>query len=546
MARTKQSGGEASTPLIIALVFFILLSIGLGVMYYMANGEIGGEKAKADEAANKAKASDLAMKKAQDETKLYKQFIGMANPDETAYMANPSNETKDHVRAAHRALLEAVNSKISSAVKSNEGMLAAKGAGFGLPPTEVYTWNWPDAGQLPATPSPLPLMDRLVKVVAERELAVRQTEIETTNAKNELAALSAEKKRYSDTIIEYSKKLDAALKSLSDAKDAVEKDKEAAIAKLNALGEDFRKEKTRVAVAVEEVELQKKKLEEQNAALGARVGRLEARDVELSEQKAGAFPFNPPHGEILRRVGVDKMVDISIGSAANVKPGQTFKVQPASTRTEGLGARRKQTYDQRGNLVVSDELMSKGSVEVVKVLGPNLSTARITEETDEIRDGILKGDLLYNPLFKKGAADHVVLYGIFDIDADGIDDIRDVAQQLQRRGVIVDGYYDLGSRKWESLDPKNTKPGPTQNTTYAVKGWLPDPKSESYVAASMADVLAAIETASKEANAKGIQEIRAIKFFPEIGLTISPKIGDSTVNMAAVKYTRDVPKAADK
>lgn len=546
MARTKQSGGEASTPLIIALVFFVLLSIGLGVMYYMAQDTIANAEKASKEAADKAKASDLLMKKAQDREKLVKMFLGVATPDEQKYMENPPNETKDEVRAAHRAILEAANSKISSAAKSNEGMLTAKGANFGLPPTEVYTWNWPDAGQLPATPSPLPLMDRLVKVVAERELAVRQAEIEATNAKNELAALSAEKKRYSDTIIDYSKKLDAALKDLADAKAAVEKDKGTAIAKLEALGEDFRKEKTRVGVAVEEAELQNKKLEEQKAALAARVDRLTARDVELSEQKAGAFPFNPPHGEILARPNGGKMVDISIGSAANVKAGQTFKVQPASTRTEGLGARRKQTYDQRGNLVVSDELMSKGSVEVVKVLGPNLSSARITEETDEIRDGILKGDLLYNPLFKKGASDHVVLYGIFDINADGIDDIRDVAQQLQRRGVIVDGYYDLSTRKWESLDVKNAKPGPTQTTTYAVKGWLPDPRSESYVAASMADVLASIDAAGEEAKRKGIQEIRAVKFFPEIGLTLSPKIDDATVNQAAIKYTRDVPKAADK
>ncbi len=546
MARTKQSGGEASTPLIIALVFFVLLSIGLGVMYYMAQNTIAEAEKKATDETGKAKASELAMKKAQDREKLYKLFVGTATSEEATYMNNPSNETKDEVRAAHRALLEAVNSKISSAVKNNEKALTDKGAGFGLPPTEVYTWNWPDAGQLPSAPSPLPLMDRLVKVVAERELAVRQTEIETTNAKNELAALSAEKKKYSDNIIDYSKKLDAAVKALSDAREAVEKDKVTAIAKLDTLGEDFRKEKTRVAVAVEEVELQKKKLEEQNAALGARVERLTARDAELSEQKAGAFPFNPPHGEILARTGGGKMVDISIGSAANVKPGQSFKVQPSSTRTEGLGSRRKQTYDQSGNLVVSDELMSKGAVEVVKVLGPNLSSARITEETDEIRDGILKGDLLYNPLFKKGAADHVVLYGIFDIDADGIDDIRDVAQQLQKRGVIVDGYYDLASRKWESLDVKNTKPGPTQITTYAVKGWLPDPKSDSFVTASMADVLAAIEGASKEASAKGIQEIRAIKFFPEIGLRLDPKISDGTVNQAAIKFTRDVPKPADK
>ena len=88
-----------------------------------------------------------------------------------------------------------------------------------------------------------------------------------------------------------------------------------------------------------------------------------------------------------------------------------------------------------------------------------------------MRDSILKGDLLYNPLFKKNAKDHVVLVGIFDTDADGIDDVVTLARDLAKRGAIVDGYFDLSTNKWESLDPNNAKPGPGPNTTYVVRGW---------------------------------------------------------------------------
>jgi hypothetical protein len=274
--------------------------------------------------------------------------------------------------------------------------------------------------------------------------------------------------------------------------------------------------------------------------------QLQAIQSELDTQKKGAFAYNPPHGQIVKRSGDTKTVEINIGSASALKAGQTFKVQPASTLTDGLGSRKKQTFDDKGNLVISDEEVSKGTIEVVKVLGPNLSEARITSETDGIRDSILRGDLLYNPLWKKGARDRVVLYGIFDLDGDNIDDIQSVVKDLERQGVIVDGYYDLASRKWESSDPTNKKPGPTQSTTYAVKGWIPDPAALGAVSNQMSGVVTAINTAAEEAKAKGCKEVKALEFFPAIGIKISPSASDTSATQAAVKYLRDEPAPQGK
>jgi len=251
-----------------------------------------------------------------------------------------------------------------------------------------------------------------------------------------------------------------------------------------------------------------------------------------------------PHGEIVRRNPRDKTVEINIGSDAGVRAGQTFTVQPASTRTEGLHRRKRTSYDSEGKLVVSDELASKGTIEVVSVLGPQLSTARITDEPDDIRDSILKGDLLYNPLFRKNAKDHVVLVGIFDTNADGQDDITEVARNLAKRGAIVDGYFDLSSGKWESLDPGNRKPGPGTNTTYVVRGWEFDTgAADTTLIAAKGKLQSQINEAVNAAKLKGAQEVKASKFFAEIGYSVSPSISDESTSAAAVKYLKEVPAA---
>jgi hypothetical protein len=548
MARNKKSG-EPGTPLIIALVFFILLSIGLGVMYYLGLSDTAAEKAKADEAANKAKAADKAMKEAQDQAKLYRAFLGTATAEESAYIQNPAPETKDAVRAEHTKLMGAMNERVAAAANRERTALEKVGAGFDFKAVDAFTWAWPANGALPASPSPAPLADRMVKFVAERELAVKQAATEVQAARNELTALSAEKKRYTDAIADLTKKLDEAITGLTTAKTKGAEELAAAIKVFESASGDQRKTARDTAQKVEEVTAKNNELLAELTRLREEVNRTREAQDEINQEKKGVFAQNVPHGSVTVRRDGGNTVEINLGSADNLKEGTTFAVQPHDAETLGLDRKRNVVIRDRdgralGQAVKSYREVPKGKLEVVRVIGPRQSLARITEEVDEVRDSIFKGDLLYNPLWKKGARDHVVLFGIFDTNADGIDDIKTVAADLQRRGVTVDGYYDLASRKWESLDPKNKTPGPTQTTTYAVKGWIPEPSATSSVASGTADLVNAIATAAADAKAKGVQEVRANRFFPEIGYQLSVGISNDTVNQAAIKFIKEAPATA--
>jgi len=108
----------------------------------------------------------------------------------------------------------------------------------------------------------------------------------------------------------------------------------------------------------------------------------------------------------------------------------------------------------------------------------------------------------------------------------------------------VDGYFDLSTNKWESLDPNNRKPGPGSNTTYVVRGWeFDDQGADTALVNAKARLRSQVSEAVTAAKLKGAQEVKAAKFFAEIGYTFSPSIRDETTSAAAVKYLKDTPAA---
>ena len=52
--------------------------------------------------------------------------------------------------------------------------------------------------------------------------------------------------------------------------------------------------------------------------------------------------------------------------------------------------------------------------------------------------------------------------------------------------------------------------------------------------------------AAEEAKAKGCKEVKALEFFPAIGIKISPSASDTSATQAAVKYVRDEPAPQGK
>jgi uncharacterized protein (UPF0333 family) len=547
MARKKSGGEGGNAILVVFLVLFILLAIGLGVAYWSGQDKV----AAAGEAEKKAKTDIEAAKKAQESAelklKMYKAFFGTASEDDRTSLQSPGTH-EAALKEEHTALMKAVDDNIRASVNKVAGEPDGKRieelqGRFTLGTQEVFTWPWPAQGVLAKQPSPGPLLDRMVRVVAERERTYHESVVQRKNADDQAKAFAEKKKEYTDALTNLNNQVQAQIKKLGDTIDSVEKEKGTAIETFTTKGDESRKMVAQKQAVVDEKDTL---LREERAKLenvSRQLQTLLDKQNEIDQERRGVFAVNVPHGEIVSRTlrGNDKLVEISIGSDAGVRPGQTFTVQPSSARTEGLRRERQTQYDAEGRLVVSDAIASKGTIEVVSVLGPRLSSARITGESNEVRDSILKGDLLYNPLFRKNAKDHVVLVGIFDVNGDGIDDITEVARNLSKRGAIVDGYFDLSTNKWESLDPNVTKPGPTAVTTYVVRGWDFDTTSGDALSNAKGVLRTSINTALTDAKTKGAQEVKASKFFAEIGYPVSPSVSDETVAAAAVKYLKETP-----
>jgi hypothetical protein len=179
-------------------------------------------------------------------------------------------------------------------------------------------------------------------------------------------------------------------------------------------------------------------------------------------------------------------------------------------------------------------IIPKGSIEVIEVMGPNLSQARITEEDSQVRDRILGGDLLYNAIWRKGASEHIVLYGIFDLDGDGKDDIKTLKDELAKMGVIVDGYFDLSTLKWVG--------DVTTQTTFAVEGFTPTVTTADATQSGKAKIISAIADARKYVKDKGVRVLRPRDFFPRIGYKAKLDVSEGTINMAATHFIRTLPQ----
>ena len=174
----------------------------------------------------------------------------------------------------------------------------------------------------------------------------------------------------------------------------------------------------------------------------------------------------------------------------------------------------------------------KGKVEVIEILGATLSQCRITEEDSEVRDRILAGDLGYNSIWRNGVSEHIVLFGIFDLDGDGKDDIQTLVRDLTRAGVTVDGYYDLGKMAWVG-DVKS-------QTAFAVEGYYPTVSVADGNKDGKLKIINAIGAAKTKAKNEGVRIIRPRDFFPRIGYNAKLDVTEDSINQAATGYIRSV------
>jgi hypothetical protein len=352
-----------------------------------------------------------------------------------------------------------------------------------------------------------------------------------TAATNSIDATAKERKNYVDIA-----------KTLPDKYNA---DLAAAQAAFDKRAKDFDNEITKIRGDLSKSNDEKDKLTTQNTRLKKDVEELNSQIGSLLARQKPADPlkFDEPQGKITRRLG-DNVIEIDLGSASRVKEGLTFSILPADYQAAGEQSRLRKIRVPDGRGGYRDEVVfiPKAKIEIIEVLGPNSSKAKITEEFDDIRDKAMPGDLLYSTAWRKGQPERIALIGIFDVNGDGSDDLEQVVRDLRKMGVLVDAYYDPNKKNDDgTFGGWVGKIG--DQTRYIVKGYFPDPIANDPNLAKMSELNGRFTKGLTEATKSGASLVGLKDFFPRMGYKIRMDVSDDHIRQAARKYLDPVSSA---
>ena len=181
---------------------------------------------------------------------------------------------------------------------------------------------------------------------------------------------------------------------------------------------------------------------------------------------------------------------INLGSDDRVKPRLTFNIH-------GVGA------DGRPNP------QSKGTLEVLKVLGAHLSQARVTSVKNPNRDPIVVNDVIYNASWNPNIKKHIAIAGVIDLTGDGRDSLNEFMRNLEQQNIVVDAY----------VDPKDgsIKGQLTYQTDYLILGGAPERAYNSSSDESEKRVLDGRKQMQEEAKKYGVPVKSLLGYLEMIG-----------------------------
>jgi hypothetical protein len=246
-------------------------------------------------------------------------------------------------------------------------------------------------------------------------------------------------------------------------------------------GEAVKAEAAKTIKVGEGVAAKEKLIREQAAKIKDMKERLDT-----SEQAALDAPANgkaiPTAWKIVKMDRSGKEPFINLGRADNVRPPLTFSIHGRGPDGTPLAA-------------------SKGTLEVINVTGDHLAQGQIISVKDSLKDPILEGDYLYNPIFHPGAPQHVMIAGRIDMHGvKGQDDTPEFERLLKRENAVVDGHVDLndGSIKGKL----------SSITDLLIIGEEPGASPE---------VVAGIRQLKDQARSNGVRIVNARDFLESIG-----------------------------
>jgi hypothetical protein len=534
---------ETSLPVIIALVFFVVTTIGLGVFVYVLYSDQEAKDAEVAKAKKEVTDMRAQVKDAELSARIIRVFAGVdegtGNESDLVIVQNevkegskPYQELQKLNAAAKKRGPEfgaAAATKFEDAVAVYLKAVATNpmakiDMSTLFPPNEFDIWpgELDDKKQLKAPNRNM--LDVMVRSTIARNLALRAAMEDRgsydrvlADVKKATSDYQTAMKAYGDKAVELPKSFDEKIKKLNEAVDA--------------LRDQYRKNEQATRADIGKKDDQIADLQLQVRRRDDDIGRLRATLdlIEAKRPKEDPFRFDEAQGKITARLA-DDIVEINLGSNAHVEAGLTFTVLPQDFPQKGRVSRvmKLRLPDDRGNYRDVEMFVPKGTIEVIEVLGPDVSRARITGEFASIRDRILTGDLLYNSVWRKGQSDHIALIGIFDINGDGSDDIETVIRDFNKMGIPVDAFFDLKTKKWVGKL--------TERTRYLVDGFTPTPTPNDPNLDAKTKMINALKEARVEAQSKQITIVPARDFFSRTGYKAKVDVSDDRINQAAAKY----------
>jgi hypothetical protein len=447
-ASIRRSSQSPNQALVVFLVFFILLSIGLGFWAYQ---NIATKKA-AEDTAKKEKESKAVAEKAE------RYYKGQA-----LWVKATLVSLTDAEKTELNDFLTALGTADYDKVAPEKGVLVKLIADD----QKVLGWD-KDKG----------LKSTYKKQYEEKASELKTKSNELKKAKEDLTTQMAENKRINDSYERIHKDFDSKLadketeieklsKKIKDAEAKVSADISATFEKLSKANEDLNKENEKKN---EQIAALQKQLDKIKNKAGGGVEVVKGEEGKRGEGESlvlniaeGRPLWDLPRGKIVQVDPTGKKPTINLGSAQGVKPQMTFNI-----------------YSGKSSAGPTSKAF-KGTLEIISVIDANTSQARLTGVWDPkggldesgalvspanvAGKAIAEGDLLYNLVW----GEHVAIAGHLDFLGDPTDLPAQQAQQLktfrnflEKRGIIVDAYVDPATGEIQG--------GLTSRTSYLILG----------------------------------------------------------------------------
>ncbi|MCI0379737.1 MAG: hypothetical protein L0215_19205 [Gemmataceae bacterium] len=451
----KRDDSKPGTVLVIFLVFFILLSIGLGVWGYYGYAGQDQLRTSAKNDAAKAQAAGLAesfWKATANELR-----VATGHPLDANDVPTFAGDRKDLLEEGGKyaqgfAAREAIKKMIEDNGKTLGGFVDAD---------KRYAKNFRDENarlnnDLKKT------QELLTSALGERDAAEKKFLLLSTKQDNHWKTALANIKKDGEAAVAANAARTAEMQKQFELNQQLEE-------KIKELNDKSEENDRKFNLTIKRLQKELAKFEEQrgDVAAGAVAPRSGSDGIHalLLDISQGKPLWDNPLGRISRVDLLERQVYISLGAAHGVKPELTFNVF-------GVGPNGR-----------ADKNL-KGTIEVIRVIDANTSLARITsiydKEGNEIAFGdatlgrisreaenpMKEGDLLFNMFW--GARIAIGGYVPFGgaVSKSPAEQMRQQANLmffLQRQGMIVDAYLDL-------IDGKVKGDGMTSRTRYLIRG----------------------------------------------------------------------------